>query len=145
MSKNHANSSRKLLDLAKTPSILSLPRRYCSAWTNRGGNLQRKRLRLYNRRAVVQSLAGRDLPQDDKTTREPKCFMAIITALVLLNAGRQVDWGFFCLGCKEEYRKDKTRDFKIKYTTEHMLEHIASYGPVVANTMVPSKSMHCVR
>jgi hypothetical protein len=31
-------SRKKLLELAKHPSILSLPGRYCSAWTKRGGD-----------------------------------------------------------------------------------------------------------
>ena len=85
--KRDAKSSHKLLALAKLPSILSLPGRYCFAWTERGGTWQR-RLRLYDRRAVVQSLVGSGLPQSDKTTREPKRFMAIISAPVLLNSGR---------------------------------------------------------
>jgi hypothetical protein len=54
--------------------------------------------------------------------------MAIISAPVLLNAGRQVDHGFFCLGCRD---KDQIFSrFRIKYTTEEMPEHIASYGQV---------------
>lgn len=101
-------SVRKLFELAKPPSILSLPGRYCYAWTTRGGILQSKRLRLYDRRALVQSLTGKGLPQSDKTTGEPKRFMAIISAPVLLNGGRQVDRGFFCLGCRDE-TKEKTK------------------------------------
>ena len=121
--RSNAKSSRKHLELAKPPSILSLPGWYCSEEI-----LRTRRLRLYDRRAVVQSLAGSGLPQSDKTTREPKRFMAIISAPVLLNAGRQVDHGFFCLGCRD---KDQIFSrFRIKYTTEEMPEHIASYGQV---------------
>jgi hypothetical protein len=125
-------SRKKLLELAKHPSILSLPGRYCSAWTKRGVILQRRRLRLYDRRAVVQSLVGSGLPQSDQTTREPKRFMAIISAPVLLNAGQQVDQGFFCLACADEWEEvqDETEHFRTKYTTEEMSEHIASYGRV---------------
>jgi hypothetical protein len=124
-------SRKKLLELAKPPSILSLPGRYChgSGWTKWRGNLRPRRLRLYDRQAVVQSLAGSGLPQLDKTTMEPKRFMAIISAPVLLNAGRQVDQGFFCLGCRND-PEAKNEHFRIKYTTEEMSEHIASYGPV---------------
>ena len=127
---SNAKSSRKLLELAKPPSILSLPGGYCGGgtWTWRGGLLQPRRLRLYDRRAVVQSLTGSGLPQSDKTTCEPKRFMAIISAPVLLNAGRQVDQGFFCLGCRNEKTNKHSR---IKFTTEDMSEHIASYGQVV--------------
>ncbi|KAF8155398.1 hypothetical protein B0H34DRAFT_713106 [Crassisporium funariophilum] len=41
---SNAESSRKLLELVKPPSILSLPGRYCSAWPTNGGNSQAKRL-----------------------------------------------------------------------------------------------------
>jgi hypothetical protein len=124
-----AKSSRKLLELAKPPSILSLPGRYCHGW-KREGVLRARWLRLYDRRTVVQSLAGSGLPQSDKTSMEPKRFMAIISAPVLLNAGRQVDYGFFCLGCRDVKTNDENRYFKIKYTTEDMSEHIARYGRV---------------
>jgi hypothetical protein len=141
--KSNAKSSRKLLELAKPPSVLSLPGRYCGAWTTRGG-LQPRRLRLYDRRAVVQSLTGSGLPQSDKTTREPKRFMAIISAPVLLNFGRQVDQGFFCLGCRDE-TDEKTKHFRIKYTTEDMPKHIASYGPVERTPRIPGRFMHVTK
>ena len=138
-------SSRKLLELAKPPSILSLPGLYCAAATTRGGILQRKRLRLYDRRAVVQSLAGRGLPQSDKVTTEPKRYMAIISAPVLLNAGRQVDHGFFCLGCWDETDETTKKHFRIKYTTEEMPGHIASCGRVVGSATIPGRFMHVAK
>ena len=138
------SSRRKLLELAKTPSILSLPGRYCGAWTTRGGGFQARRLRLYDRRTVVQSLTGSGLPQSDNTTREPKRFMAIISAPVLLNAGQQVDHGFFCLGCRDE-TDEKTKHFRIKYTTEDMSEHIASYGRVERRSRIPGRFMHVTK
>ncbi|KZT08250.1 uncharacterized protein LAESUDRAFT_736119 [Laetiporus sulphureus 93-53] len=98
-----SKSSRKLLELAKPPSILSLP------------------------------------------GREPKRFMAIISAPVLLNGGRQVDQGFFCLGCRDE-TEEETKHFRIKYTTEDMSEHIASYGRVVERTpRTPGRFMHVTK
>jgi hypothetical protein len=127
---NNGKSPRKLLELANPPSILSLPGRYCWPWTTRGGNLQRKRLRLYDRQAVVRSLAGSNLPRLDKTTREPKRHMVIISAPVPLNGGRQVDHGYHCLGCKEEMDK-MGKHCRVKYTAEEMPEHIARYGRVV--------------
>jgi hypothetical protein len=141
----NAKSSRKLLKLAKPPSILSLPGRYCGPWTTRGGYLRARRLRLYDRRTVVQSLAGSGLPKSDNTSSEPKRFMAIISAPVLLNAGRQVDHGFFCLGCGDE-TDEETKHFRIKYTTEDMSEHIASYGRV-ERTMpsIPDMFMHVTK
>ena len=130
-SKRIVKSSRKLLELAKPPSILSLPGRYCDAWTRRGevGLMRARRLRLYDRRTVVQSLAGSGLPQLDNTYREPKRFMAIISAPVLLDAGQQVDHGFFCCGCEDE-TDEETKHFRIKYMTKDISEHIASYGQV---------------
>ena len=137
-------SSRKLLELAKPPSILSLPGRYCGAWTTRGGGSQPRRLRLYDRRAVVQSLTGRGLPQSDKTTNETKRYMAIISAPVLLNSGRQVDQGFFCLGCREE-TDEETKHYRIKYTTEEMSEHMARYGRVERTPRIPGGFMHVTK
>ncbi|EDR13146.1 uncharacterized protein LACBIDRAFT_322614 [Laccaria bicolor S238N-H82] len=119
---SNAKSFRKLFELAKPPSILSLPGRYCGALTVRG---QSKRLRLYDRQALVHSLTGKGLPQSDKAAWEPKRFMAIISAPVLLDGGRQVDRGFFCLGCRDQ-NKDRTTHFRVKYTTEDLLAHIAS-------------------
>ena len=143
---SNAKNSRKLLELAKPPSILSLPGQYCGAWATEMGGLQPRRLRLYDRRAVVQSLAGSGLPQSDKTTKEPKRFMAIISAPVLLNAGRQVDQGFFCLGCSEETDDEEIEHFRIKYTTEDFSEHIASYGRVVEMWPgIPDYFMHATK
>lgn len=135
----NSKSSRKLLEGLKLPSILSLPGRYC--WTERGGNLQRKRLRLYDRQAVVQSLVDCVPLQLDKTTREPKRFMAIISAPVLLNRGREVDQGFFCLGCRDRTDGEVTC-FRIKYTTEDIPKHIASYGQVVEDVAIPGRFIH---
>jgi hypothetical protein len=142
--RRNAKSSRKLLELAKPPSILSLPGRYCYGSTSRGGLLQTRRLRLYDRRTFVQSLAGSGLPRSDKTISELKRYMAIISAPVLLNAGRQVDHGFFCPGCRGE-RDEKTKHSRIKYMTEDMPEHIASYGRVERMPRVPGKFMHVTK
>ena len=139
--RRNAITSRQLLRVANPPSVLSLPGRYCTSWCSHEGNLVRKRLQLFDRRAVVQSLAGSGLPKLDKTTREPRRFMAIITAPYLLDGGRQADWGYFCLGCREE-REEKTRHFRIKYTGEGILEHVARYGPVKEMPMIPRRFMH---
>ncbi|KAH6691081.1 hypothetical protein EV126DRAFT_482972 [Verticillium dahliae] len=123
------------------PSVLSLPGRYCTAWGSGGGNLARKRLQLFDRQSVVQSLTGSSVPKLDKTTREPRRFMAIITAPHLLDAGRQADWGYFCLGCREE-KEEKTNHFRIKYIREDILEHIARYGSVEEMPRIPGRFMH---
>ncbi len=140
---SNAKSSRKQLELVKPPSILSLPGRYCSTAIKWGGILRVRRLRLYDRRAVVQSLVGSGLPRLDKTTREPKRFMAIISAPVLLNAGQQVDHGFFCLGCRDN-ADGIIPCFRIKYTTKDMSEHIASYGRVERRPRIP-QFMHITK
>ena len=106
--------------------------------------MRARRLRLYDRRTVVQSLAGSGFPQSDNTTSEPKRFMAIISAPVLLNAVRQVDHGFFCLGCRDE-TDEKTKHYRTKYTTEEMSEHIASYGRVERMPMIPGRFMHVTK
>lgn len=137
-----ANTTRRqLLHAANPPSVLSLPGRYCTAWGSDGGNSVRKRLQLFDRQAVVPSLAGSGLPKLDKTTREPRRFMALITAPYLLDAGRQADWGYFCLGCREE-KGEKTRHFRIKYTRADMREHVMRYGPVEETPRIPGRFMH---
>jgi len=128
MQKPQRNSQnfRELFKLAKPPSILSLPGRY-------GGqerNVRQRRLRLYDRQAVVRSLMGSGLPRWDKTTGQTKRYVVIITVPVLLNVGRQVDYGFFCCGFREEVDSENMH-FKIKYTTEEIPEHIARYGRIV--------------
>ncbi|KAG6848767.1 hypothetical protein H0H93_014292 [Arthromyces matolae] len=134
-------SSRKLLALSNPPSILSLPGRYCCV--KRDGILQRKRIQLYDRQTLVQSLTGDGLPRQDKFTGEPKRFMAIITAPILLNGGRQVDYGLFCLGCWDE-TAEETKHFRIKYPTPGISEHIAKYGPIVEKDMptIPPRFKH---
>jgi hypothetical protein len=67
--------------------------------------------------------------------------MAIITAPYLLDAGRQADRGYFCLGCRDE-KEEKTRHFRNKYTREDMLEHVARYGPVEETPRIPGRFMH---
>ncbi|KAM9880931.1 hypothetical protein VDGL01_04939 [Verticillium dahliae] len=141
MQQREAISARQLLQSANPPSVLSLPGRYCTAWGSGGGNLARKRLQLFDRQSVVQSLTGSSVPKLDKTTREPRRFMAIITAPHLLDAGRQADWGYFCLGCREE-KEEKTNHFRIKYIREDILEHIARYGSVEEMPRIPGRFMH---
>lgn len=136
-----ARTSRQNLLAANPPSVLGLPGRYRSAWADDGGNLVRKRLRLFDRRAVSPDLAGPGLPKPDKTTREPQRCMTIITAPHLFCHGLRADWGYFCLGCAEE-KEEKTRHFRIKYTREEVSEHIASQGPVKENPRIPGRFMH---
>ncbi|EEU47065.1 uncharacterized protein NECHADRAFT_78111 [Fusarium vanettenii 77-13-4] len=139
--RRNAITSRQHLRAANPPSVLSLPGRYCTAWASGGGNLVRKRLQLFDRGAVIQDLAGSGLPKVDKTTREPLRFMAIITAPHLFDSGPRADWGYFCLGCKEE-KEEKTKHFRIKYTREEVSEHIAKYGPVKETPRIPGRFMH---
>ncbi|KAI5861422.1 hypothetical protein GGS23DRAFT_576753 [Durotheca rogersii] len=135
-------TARRLLYAANLPNVLSLPGRYCSAWGSDGGNLARKRLRIFDRRAVaVHSQASLGPPKLDRTTREPRRYMAIVTAPYLLDAGRQVDWGCFCLGCRDE-TDETARHFRIKYTREGILEHIARHGPVREMPRIPGRFMH---
>ncbi|TWU71610.1 hypothetical protein ED733_000479 [Metarhizium rileyi] len=141
MKQRNAITSRHHLRAANPPSVLTLPGRYCTAWGSKGGNLARKRLQLFDRRAVIRDLAGSGLPKVDKTTREPLRFMAIITAPYLFDFGRQADWGYFCLGCKEE-KEEKTRHFRMKYTREEVSEHVARNGPVKEMPRIPGRFMH---
>ena len=93
---------------------------------------------------MIQDKAGSVLAKFDKTTRETRRFMAIITVPYLFDAGRQADWGYFCLGCSEE-KEEATRHFRIKYTREEMLGHIARYGPVKEMPRIPNRFMHVTK
>ncbi|GJD02227.1 F-box domain-containing protein [Colletotrichum higginsianum] len=139
-----SSSNRQRLLAANLPSVLSLPGRYCTSWAYEGGNLVRKRLRLFDRRAVTPDLTGSGCQKLDKTTREPLRFMAIITAPYLFDSGLQVDWGCFCLGCSEE-KDEGTRHFRIKYTRQGMLDHIAKHGPVKEVPRIPGRFMHATQ
>jgi hypothetical protein len=69
--------------------------------------------------------------------------MAIISALVLLNASWQVNQGFFCLGCRDSDKMyGETEHFRIKYTTKEMSEHIVGYGQVERRPSIPGMFMH---
>lgn len=136
-----AITSRQSLRVANPPSILGLPGRYCTAWSDKGGNLVRKRLELFDRGAVIQDPAGPGFRMLDKGNREPYRFMAIITALHLFDSGLQVDWGYFCLGCENETEEGK-RHFRIKYTRNEFLEHVAKYGPVKETPRIPGRYIH---
>ncbi|KAH7127370.1 hypothetical protein EDB81DRAFT_907605 [Dactylonectria macrodidyma] len=127
-----------------TPRITPGGTQKCSAITKRQqlrGNVLRKRLQLFDRRAVIQDIAGCGLPKVEKTTREPLRFMAIITAPHLFDSGLRADWGYFCLGCMEE-KEENTRHFRIKYTREEVSEHIARFGPVKEIPRIPGRFMH---
>ncbi|KAF2871874.1 hypothetical protein BDV95DRAFT_492500 [Massariosphaeria phaeospora] len=139
----HSITSRQRLRTANLPSVLSLPGRYCTAWADGGGNLAPKRLQLFDRKAVMEDLAGSGRPKLDKTTREPLRFMTIITAPYLFDYGRQANWGYFCIGCKDE-KEENTRHYRIKYTREEVLEHVARYGPVKEMPDIPRRFMHVI-
>ena len=125
-SQKNLQSFHQLFKLANPPSILSLPGRYSA----RERNLRQRRLRLYDRQAVVRSLLGSGLPRWGETTGKTKRYMAIITAPVLLSGGQQVDYGFFCRGCRDEVDRLNMHP-KIKYMAEEIPGHIAKYGRIV--------------
>lgn len=138
--KHRLTTNRQRLRAANVPSVLGLPGRYCTTWAGEGGNLVRKRLELFDRCAVTRDPTY-NFPELDKTTREPLRFMTIITAPYLFDSGRQADWGYFCLGCRDETWKN-VKHFRIKYTREKIIEHIARYGLVRKNPIIPDRYMH---
>jgi hypothetical protein len=137
-------ATRRRIYAAKPPSILSLPGRY-SPWASESGNKcsSQRRLQLLDRPVVARALASSDLlaPRLDRTTSEPRRYMAIITAPFLFGAGRQADWGYFCLACGEE-KEEETKHFRIKYTTEGLLEQAALYGPAKEMPNIPGRYVH---
>ena len=135
-----ATTGRQHLLAVNPLSVLSLPGRYCSVGP-REGMLARKRLQLFDRRAVIQNMTGSGLPKVDKTTGEPLRFVAIITAPYLFNFGKDADWRYFCLGCWEE-TDEQTKHSRIKCTREGISKHITRYGPVKEMPQEPSWFIH---
>ncbi|KAG6225053.1 hypothetical protein E4U26_003329 [Claviceps purpurea] len=139
-----ATNSRQYLRVANIPSIRSLPGEYCTAWVGRDrGNSVRKRLQLFDRRAVMRDLSSCGIPKIDNTTREPLRFMTIITAPYLIDFGRQADWGYFCVGCLDELQ-ETGRHFRTKYTREGISEHMARHGPLKTMSIKPGRYFHVV-
>ncbi len=111
--------------LKNLPHLLSLPGQYTCF-----EKLSRKRIKLFDRLAVQQraqadkwtTFTGRQI---DYTTREPKRYMAIISA-PHFRIGRGVDWGVHCLGCRDT--DELTRHLRIKYSQTAILDHFRQYG-----------------
>lgn len=127
-----ATSVHQRLREANPPSVLSLPGQFGHYWLNLSGEHEwlQPRLRLFDRRSVVQDAAGPDLPRH-KTMEENMRFMAIITAPYLFDFGRglQADWGYFCLGCKGERMRGEVLA-RVKYTRLEAWQHIMRCGAV---------------
>lgn len=138
-----AVSGRKLLSTANPPSVLSLPGRYSCGLHD--GVLVRKRLKLFDRRAVVRDTMSHE-PSEEKhhSKREAGRYMAIITAPYLFDAGRRADWGYFCLGCREAEEEEKSMFFRIKYTRQGISAHLKKYGPVVRDPETYYDFMHAI-
>ncbi|KAI0390401.1 hypothetical protein F5Y17DRAFT_468947 [Xylariaceae sp. FL0594] len=94
------------------------------------GKLSRRRIRLFDRQAVLKSALTGDesIRQEDLTYGEPSRFMAIISAPFLDSTGLSADWGYFCAGCRES--KGFHRNYRNKYTASGIVDHIRRYGPV---------------
>ena len=76
----------KFFSFAKPPKILSLPEPSMSMYS-RG-----VRPRLFDLQVVIQGLLGSGPFREDYLDRDHQRFKAVITAPVLLNGGRQVDY-----------------------------------------------------
>ncbi|KAH6982313.1 hypothetical protein BKA56DRAFT_585681 [Ilyonectria sp. MPI-CAGE-AT-0026] len=127
--------------VANAPSIISLPGSYCTSLSHEAGSRVERRIQLYPPGQVVHSRSTPVVPRLDKTTKEPFRFMAIVPAPHLCNNGRKADWGYFCLGCKYE-EGEKANHFRVKYTPEELLKHVAKYGPVKESPKLGGRHMH---
>ena len=117
--------------LQHLPHVCSLPGRYTHS-----GQISRKRLLLYDRRAVlrldeeVDGEVSETLGQvNDRTTSEPLRHMAIISAPHFDLCNRTVDWGLYCLGCREKIEHEK--NFRTKFTRGGLVDHVTRFGEVV--------------
>lgn len=122
------SANRRRLHLAKLPTVMSIPGEYSIRSTSR-----KKRVELVDRRSVVGVDMDQGRPKQDVTTGESLRFMTIIPAPHLFDAGRQVDWGVFCLGCRHKY--DKTGQYTgTGHTQKQLAAHMERYGPLKCMT-----------
>ena len=143
---NSGKTFRDHLLESNIPNILSLPGRYASTWPKDRSKVVRKRVRLFDRRAVMNGDATNELPMLDRTTCEPRRFMAIISAPHLYDRGRKADWGYFCLGCRDESDpRDRESRARIKFAREEIMEHFEAFGDVKPVKGVAGRFMHIRR
>ncbi|KAI9159128.1 hypothetical protein HJFPF1_07136 [Paramyrothecium foliicola] len=139
--------SRK--ELQFLPHVLSLPGRYTAS-----GQLSRKRILLFDRLSVskvLQEASGvvrdGDIQQRrDRRTREPRRYMAIISAPYLDQFKQSADWGLYCLGCRDRTNStDAEAHFRNQFTRDGMAKHIALHGEMTFDKrrkrMVHSQSL----
>ncbi|KAG6052541.1 hypothetical protein E4U17_005692 [Claviceps sp. LM77 group G4] len=59
----------------------------------------------------------------------------------VIDFGRQADWGYFCIGCRQEL-EETGRHFRAKYTREGILGHMARYGSVKGMPRIPGRYLY---
>lgn len=120
-------TGRTRKDLKRLPHIRSLPGKY-TAWekSSKGRRL------LWDQRAVMGDSSetaahklAESLRQRDHTTRESSRFMSIISAPCFGPAGSPVDWGFWCVECRDGPRT--AGQFRVKFTKDSILDHIRGH------------------
>lgn len=92
----HTGLSRR--ELKHLPRVFSLPGQYTA-----GGKLSKRRIMLFDRQVVlkrasktsIQAFDGK-MQQQDRTTREPRRYMSIVSAPCFGSSGQSADWGFHC-------------------------------------------------
>lgn len=120
-------TGRTRKDLKRLPHIRSLPGKYTN-WEKSS----KVRGLLWDQRAIMgdssgtsaQKLAERSRKQDF-TTRETVRFMSIISAPCFGPAGSTVDWGFWCVRCRDG--PGTAGQFRVKFTKDAILDHIAGH------------------
>ncbi|KAK6072522.1 F-box domain-containing protein [Seiridium cupressi] len=122
----HAGIARG--ELKCLPHIFSLPGRFTERnKLSKGRIMLLDRQSLRNRILDISSQTFETGPRQlDLTTREPRRFMAIISAPYLTSSGRLADWGFYCMKCIDN--KKLTTHFRNKYTKDGFMDHFARYG-----------------
>lgn len=110
-------------ELVRMPSVSSLPGRYTPF-----AKLSKERFLLFDRQAVLSRAPDasiqydRRIQQQDRKTNETRRYASIISAPSLGPSGQSADWGYYCIGCRED--KEPATHFRIKYTTDDILDHL---------------------
>ncbi|KAG6019237.1 hypothetical protein E4U41_003318, partial [Claviceps citrina] len=112
------------------PNILSLPGRYTPS-----GKLSRKRVLLFDRTALlelagdvyeksIENFISQHGPRRDRFDSDPRRYMSIISAPYLDPINRSVDWGSYCIRCRDS-KMPNHYNFRNKLTRHELAEHVA--------------------
>ncbi|KAM7210248.1 hypothetical protein V8F06_014370 [Rhypophila decipiens] len=123
--KKHIRSTQKTA-VNHLPQIQSLPGRYTAS-----AKLSKHRINLVDRQAVLDLNENSGVFNKivvDYKSNEPQRFMSIIRAPRLSFPGMEVEWGSYCVLCRD--RTEPSSHFRIQYSSQDILEHLSRHPEI---------------